>query len=81
MPVPSSGAGGRAPPAGDHRFEVVFASFFRQGHALTFRCSESGEVALDLLPPAARRNYADVCARVGKDYALPLVRPTAKFTH
>ncbi len=81
MPVPSSAPGGHAPPAGGQRFEVVFASFFRQGHSLTFPCSQSGEVDIDRLPPAARRNYADVCARVGKDYALPLVRPAVRFTH
>jgi len=81
MPVPSSGSGGRAAAAGGNRFEVVFASFFRQGHALTFPCSQSGEVDIDSLPPAARRNYADVCARVGRDYALPLVRPISRFTH
>lgn len=81
MPLPSSSPGGRAPSADHQRFEVVFASFYRQGHALTFPCNESGAVNIDSLPIAARRNYADVCARVGKDYALPLVRPALKLTH
>ena len=81
MPLTSSSPAGRTSSADDQRFELVFASFYRQGHALTFPCNESGDVNTDSLPLAARRNYADVCARVGRDYALPLVRPTLKLTH
>ena len=81
MPLTSASPGGRTSSADDQRFELVFASFYRQGHALTFPCNESGDVNIDSLPLGAQRNYADVCARVGRDYALPLVRPTLKLTH
>jgi hypothetical protein len=63
------------------RFEVCFASLFRQGHSYAFPCDESGKVVVDLLPDAAQRNYLAACARVGAEYALPQVRPMAGFTH
>jgi hypothetical protein len=63
------------------RFEVCFYSLFRQGHALAFPCDESGDVDIDTLPPVARRNYLEACDKVGKEYALPQVRPMAGFTH
>ena len=63
------------------RFEVCFSSLFRQGRALAFPCDESGDVDIDALPPAARRNYIEACAKVGKEFSLPQVRPMAGFTH
>ena len=63
------------------RYEVCFSSLFRQGHALAFPCDESGDVDIDGLPPAARRNYLDACEKVGREFALPQVRPMAGFTH
>lgn len=63
------------------RHEVVYSALFRQGHGLAFPCDERGEVDLDALAAPARRNYLAARERVGIDYALPVVRPMAGFTH
>lgn len=79
--VASESAAPRIQHARVERFEVCFSSLFRQGHALAFPCDESGDVDIDALPPAARRNYIEACAKVGKEFSLPQVRPMAGFTH
>jgi len=63
------------------RHELCFSSLYRQGRALAFPCDESGDVDIDALPPAARRNYLEACEKVGREFALPQVRPMAGFTH
>lgn len=81
MPVSSSGPGATAPRPRVDRFEVCFTSLYRQGHALAFPCDESGDVDIDRLPPAARRNYLEACGKVGREYTMPEVRPMAGFAH
>ena len=81
--IPVSSSNHQSRPRRDRapRHEVLFASLYRQGHALAFPCDEFGEVDIDQLPPVARRNYLEACASVGRDYAMPQVRPMAGFTH
>ncbi|MFZ5547574.1 MAG: hypothetical protein ACOZJX_02680 [Pseudomonadota bacterium] len=52
-----------------------FVSLFNGGRSLTFPCDASGEVALDSLSERARDNYFLARARVGRDFAFPVIEP------
>lgn len=66
-------AGSAAPPL---NFELRFQSLFREGRALAFPCDDRGHVPLDRLSEKARLNYLYARAVVGREYAVPVVRPT-----
>ncbi|MDP1533729.1 MAG: hypothetical protein Q8N44_06205 [Rubrivivax sp.] len=58
-------------------FEVRFASLFRQGFGFAFPCDSQGHVDLDSLSERARSNYFYARAMVGRENAVPVVRPLA----
>ena len=69
---------GRALPAG---FELRFQSLFHEGRALSFPCDDGGHVSLDGLSERARTNYLYARAVVGREYAVPVVRPVDGAPH
>lgn len=56
-------------------YMLRFESLFDSGRALAFPCDERGEVALDALSERARRNYLYARIVVGREFAVPAVRP------
>jgi hypothetical protein len=60
-------------------FEIRFQSLHRPGCALAFPCDAQGRVDLDVVSERARENYLFAKAMVGRDYAWPQVRPTARY--
>ncbi|HEY9237972.1 MAG TPA: hypothetical protein VIP10_03945 [Burkholderiaceae bacterium] len=58
-------------------YEIRFQSLFHEGRALSFPCDEQGQVALDTLSDRARDNYLYARAVIGREYAYPMVRPSA----
>ena len=66
----------RCPDAGATH-EVRFGCLFREGSALAFPCDDRGRVDLDGLSDRARNNYLFARAMVGRDFALPVVRPVS----
>lgn len=56
------------------RFELRFVNLFNPGRALSFPCTETGEVLTESMSERALENY--VCARseIGCTYAVPQVR-------
>ena len=58
-------------------YEIRFQSLFHEGRALSFPCDEQGQVALDSLSDRARDNYLYARAVIGREYAYPMVRPSA----
>lgn len=64
------------PQAGCCGYELRFQSLFHEGRALTFPCDASGRVSIDALSERARQNYLYARAVVGREYAVPAVRPS-----
>ncbi len=58
------------------RFELRFQSLFDSGRGYAFPCDPQGEVDLDQLSDRARTNYLYARAMVGKELAVPAVRPS-----
>ena len=58
------------------RYEIRFRSLFQEGRGLSFPCDAEGHVQLDELTDAARNNYLDARALVGREYATPAVQPS-----
>jgi hypothetical protein len=58
------------------RFELRFQSLFDSGRGYAFPCDPQGEVDLDRLSDRARTNYLYARAMVGKELAVPAVRPS-----
>jgi hypothetical protein len=56
-------------------FELRFQSLFNDGRALAFPCDAAGHVALDALSERARSNYFHARTAIGRDFAMPAVRP------
>ena len=54
-------------------FQVLFASLFREGRALSFPCDETGNVSLDQLSERGRSNYFFARSLVGREFATPRV--------
>jgi len=54
-------------------FELLFASLFEAGRALSFPCDDAGHVNLDTLSERARVNYLYARATIGRDFAWPCV--------
>lgn len=58
------------------RYELRFQSLYSEGRALAFPCDGGGHVPLDSLSDRARMNYLYARAVVGREYAVPVVRPS-----
>jgi hypothetical protein len=58
------------------RFELRFQSLFDSGRGFAFPCDPKGHVDLDQLSDRARNNYLFARAMVGKELAVPAVRPS-----
>lgn len=58
-------------------YELRFQSLFDDGRGLAFPCDASGRVDLDALSERARLNYLYARAVIGREYAVPSVRPSA----
>jgi hypothetical protein len=58
------------------RFELRFQSLFDEGRAYAFSCDETGHVDIDRLSARARLNYFYARTVIGREVAMPAVRPT-----
>ena len=59
------------------RFELRFQSLFDAGRGYAFPCDPSGQVDMNQLSERARNNYLFARAVVGRELAVPAVRPVA----
>ncbi len=57
------------------QFELRFQFLFDSGRAYAFPCDPAGQVDLDGLTDKARNNYLYARAMVGRETAVPQVRP------
>lgn len=57
-------------------FELRFQSLFDSGRGYAFPCDPQGQVDLDRLSDRARNNYLYARAMVGRELAVPAVRPS-----
>jgi hypothetical protein len=58
------------------QYELCFQSLFDRGRGYAFPCDCNGRVDLDRLSERARNNYLYARALVGRELALPAVRPS-----
>jgi hypothetical protein len=58
------------------RFELRFQSLFDSGRGYAFPCDPQGQVDMDRLSDRARNNYLYARAMVGRELAVPAVRPS-----
>ena len=56
-------------------YELRFQSLFDEGRAYAFPCDALGRVDMDALSDRARQNYLYARAVVGREVAVPAVRP------
>jgi hypothetical protein len=56
-------------------FELRFQSLYHSGRGYSFPCDCRGQVDLDQLSDVARNNYLYARAMVGREVAVPAVRP------
>ena len=54
-------------------FEITFCSLFHEGRSLRFPCNLRGEVDLDTLSEAAKKNYLFARTLIGREFASPKV--------
>ena len=59
------------------QFELRFENLYDSGRGYAFPCDPNGLVDLDQLSEQARNNYLFARALVGRDLAVPAVRPVA----
>lgn len=59
-----------------HQFELRFQSLFDSGRGYSFPCDPMGRVDLDGLSERARNNYLYARAMVGRELAVPALRPS-----
>jgi hypothetical protein len=57
-------------------FELRFLSLFDSGRGYAFPCDPRGQVDLDQLSDRSRTNYLYARAVVGRELAVPAVRPS-----
>ena len=57
-------------------FELRFQSLFVSGRGYAFPCDPAGHVDLDSLSERARNNYFYARAMVGRELAVPALRPS-----
>jgi hypothetical protein len=60
-----------------HAYELRFCSLFDAGRAWAFPCDQQGHVDLDALSPRALNNYLYARTVIGREVAMPFVRPSA----
>jgi hypothetical protein len=60
-----------------NQFELRFQSLFHSGRGYAFPCDPKGQVDLDRLSDRTRMNYLYARAMVGRELAVPAVRPRA----
>jgi hypothetical protein len=60
-----------------NQFQLCFQPLYRSGSGYSFPCSPQGLVDLNQLSERARTNYLFARAMVGRDLAVPAVKPTA----
>ncbi|MFL6665212.1 MAG: hypothetical protein ACJ8G7_23835 [Rhizobacter sp.] len=58
------------------RYELRFQSLFNEGRGYSFPCDEAGRVDIDALGSKARLNYLYARTVIGREFAMPAVRPT-----
>jgi hypothetical protein len=58
------------------QFELRFQSLFDSGRGYAFPCDPTGQVDLDGLSERARNNYFYARAMVGRELAVPALRPS-----
>ncbi|WP_280154948.1 hypothetical protein [Piscinibacter sp. XHJ-5] len=58
-------------------YELRFQSLFDEGRAYAFPCDAHGRVDMDSLSERARQNYLYARAVIGREVAMPAVRPRA----
>jgi len=56
------------------QLELRFESLFKQGSGFSFPCNAEGQVDVDSLSERARANYLRAHARVGREFAHPVVQ-------
>jgi hypothetical protein len=56
-------------------YELRFQSLFDEGRAYAFPCDALGRVDMDALSDRARQNYLYARAVIGREVAMPAVRP------
>lgn len=56
--------------------ELRFVSLFDSGRAVSVPCDAQGGVDLDTLSERMRISYLGARARIGRDFAYPIVLPT-----
>ncbi|HXD41500.1 MAG TPA: hypothetical protein VN649_13100 [Ramlibacter sp.] len=61
------------------QFELRFQSLFDSGRGYSFPCDPNGQVDLGLLSDRERNNYLFARAMVGRELAVPAVRPAALY--
>ena len=59
------------------QFELRFQSLFNSGRGYSFPCDPKGRVDLDRLSDGVRKTYLHARAMVGRELAVPAVRPCA----
>lgn len=57
------------------QFELRFQSLFDAGRGFSFPCGPTGQVDLDSLSERARNNYLYARVMVGRELAVPALRP------
>ena len=57
------------------RYELRFRSLFDEGRAFAFPCDAAGHVDMDTLSERARVNYLYARTVIGREVAMPAVRP------
>lgn len=62
--------------ATQYQFELRFQSLFDAGRGYSFPCDPTGQVDLDRLSEHARNNYLYARAMVGRELAVPALRPS-----
>ena len=61
------------------QYELRFQSLFDSGRGYAFPCDPTGHVELDQLSERARNNYLFARAVVGRELAVPAVRPRGMY--
>ena len=57
-------------------YELRFQSLFHSGRGFAFPCDVQGRVEMDSLSDRERANYLFARAMVGRELAVPAVRPS-----
>ncbi|HEX9721052.1 MAG TPA: hypothetical protein VGA59_15140 [Ramlibacter sp.] len=63
------------------QFELRFLSLSDSERGYAFPCDPKGQVDLNQLSERTRNNYFYARAMVGRELAVPAVRPAAKVLH